>query len=518
MINPLLSRRRLLMLGGAATLLAGSGVPKLATFADLAAQARDAGPRPLPIPKLETGEVKDGVRVFRLAIRRARHMFIPGVQTPTIGINAPYLGPTLRLREGETVRFEVKNELGEITTLHWHGMHLPARADGGPHQEIAPGQTWTPQFTVRQPAAFLWYHAHTHKRTGPHVWQGMAGPIIIEDERSDALPLPRDHGVDDVPLVLQDRLFDSAGQLAYIQSMHDVMMGMEGDVPICNGVMTPTFEARRSRLRLRILNGANAAFYNIGFSDGRPFQVIATDGGLLPAPVMRRRLLLTPGERAEIIVEVGDRPFSLVSGGPAASAPSGGMMGGGMMGGMMGRGMMGGMMNRNADLPPHTFLRIIPAPVVEKSPPVPARLATLPAPDPARADRIRTFVLQMGMGPMMMMGRRTPFAINGKAMDMAVINERVPVNSTEIWQIRNASPMPHPFHIHDVQFRVLDRNGRPPQPHEAGRKDTVLVNGGETVRVIMRFADYRDEKHPYMYHCHILEHEDAGMMGQFVVV
>jgi len=214
-------------------------------------------------------------------------------------------------------------------------------------------------------------------------------------------------------------------------------------------------------------------------------SLIATDGGLLPAPVPRRRVLLTPGERAEIVVEVGDKPFALISSG--------------------------------GNLPTHLFLTIVPAPTLESSPALPRRLAELPPlPKNMQGLRVRRFDLQMGMGPGMMMG--APFAINGKAMDMNVINETVPVDTDEIWEIRNTSPMPHPFHVHDVQFRVLSRSGGAVAAHEAGYKDTVLVNGREVVRILVRFRDHVDPETPYMYHCHILEHEDAGMMGQFTVM
>ena len=479
-----ISRRRLLKWGAAAGLL--TGLPIFARFEDFLAQARARGERALPVPALLEGEVKNGVRHYDLAIRQNTHAFVPGISTATFGVNATFLGATLRLRRGERVQMNVRNELAESTTVHWHGMILPAAMDGGPHQEIAPGATWRPVFRVDQPAATLWYHAHPHKRTGRHVWNGLAGVMIVEDDAEAALPLPRDYGVDDIPVVLQDRQFDADGRLVYVTSMHDVMMGMEGDVPLCNGAFRPVFEARRKLLRLRVLNGANAGFYNVGFSDGRPFHVIATDGGLLPRPVPRRRVLLTPGERVEIVVEVGDKPFALVSSG--------------------------------GNLPSHVFLTIMPAPTLESSPALPRRLAELPPPRVAEGLRVRRFDLQMGMGPGMMMGLRAPFAINGKAMDMNVINEVVPVNTNEIWEIRNTSPMPHPFHVHDVQFRVLSRSGGAVAAHEAGYKDTVLVDGREAVRILVRFRDHVDPETPYMYHCHILEHEDAGMMGQFTVV
>ena len=477
------TRRQLLKWGIAAGALAGA--PFLARFEDFLAQARARGDVPLRVPPLLTGRLKEGVRQYDLTIRKSGHVFVSGVTTPgTFGVNGSFLGPTLHLRHGERVQINVRNALNESTTVHWHGMILPAAMDGGPHQEIAPGETWRPTFEVRQPAATLWYHAHPHKRTGRHVWNGLAGMMIIEDEDAAKLPLPQDYGVDDIPVVLQDRLFDADGRLVYISTMHDIMMGMEGDVPLCNGQFRPVFEARRTLLRLRVLNGANAAFYNVGFSDNRPFHVIASDGGLLPAPVQRRRVLLTPGERVEIVVPVSDAPFALISTG--------------------------------GNLPPHVFLRIVPASTLESSPTPPQRLAQVPPPRAAKGLRVRRFDLQMGMGPAMMMG--APFAINGRAMDMNVINEVVPVNTDEVWEIRNTSPMPHPFHVHDVQFRVLSRSRGAVPTHEAGYKDTVLVAGNETVRILVRFQDHVDPTTPYMYHCHILEHEDAGMMGQFTVV
>ena len=186
-------------------------------------------------------------------------------------------------------------------------------------------------------------------------------------------------------------------------------------------------------------------------------------------------------------------------------------------GGMMGErerrdGMMGGMMDERRRF---TVLDIRPAASRRRSIAMPRQLATLPQIDPGDAVRTRRFVLDMGMGMRMMRGGG--FTINGKSMDMQRIDETVRVDTTEIWQVENASMMAHPFHIHDVQFRILDRNGRAPDAAEQGLKDTVVVYPGETVRLLLRFEDYTDPDLPYMYHCHILEHEDAGMMGQFTV-
>ncbi len=494
------------------TLLLGGGIAALADGAGgtagygslgrwlLGAPAAAASPRPLAIPTLLVGEPRAGVRTFDLNLQKGVSRFFDGVTTPTLGINGAYLGPTLKMRVGETVRMEVTNRIGEASTIHWHGFHLPAGADGGPHQVIADGASWSPQFEVRQRASMLWYHSHMVPRTGPQVYHGLAGVAYVEDEETGRLDLPGDYGVDDVPLVLQDRAFNRDGSLFYSTNMHNTMMGMRGNVLLVNGTVNPYFEARTQKLRLRLLNGSNARFYSLGFSDNRRFSLIGTDGGLLERPYETSHIALAPAERAQIIVDLSDgRPVVL----RAFPAPTSGTMGG-MMGGMMGDDF-------NFDV-----LDIRPNGQRGRSAPLPSRLVTLDRPDPGQASGARRLVLQMGMGGMMM-GGGEPFSINGKAMDMNRIDEVVRVGTTEIWQLENRSMMAHPFHIHDVQFRILDRDGAPPPPWEMGLKDTVVVNPDERVRLLLQFADYSDPDLPYMYHCHVLEHEDSGMMGQFVV-
>ncbi len=496
----------------------------------------------LVIPPLYSGERESGEQVFELNLRHGVSQFFEGIETPTIGINQPYLGPTLELNAGDTVRMNVTSDLSETATVHWHGFHLPARADGGPHQPIEPGGGWTALFEVRQRGSMFWYHSHAHRRSGPQVYQGLAGMIYVRDNASEALDLPNDYGVDDIPLVVQDRAFASDGSFIYSTRMRNVMMGMMGDTMLVNGVVEPVLEAKSDRLRLRLLNGSNARFYRFGFDDGRSFQQIGSDGGLLEAPLQTDNVVLSPGERAQVIVDVSDgRPVSLLADGLEIMGMGMGDMGRGMTGsgrmrdsdrsmdnwmtgdrggrsGMIGErqrrdGMMGGgMMDERRRF---TVLDIQPAESRTKAIAMPRRFAPLPRIDPGDAVRTRRFVLEMGMGMRMMRGGG--FTINGKSMDMQRIDESVKVNTTEIWQVENASMMAHPFHIHDVQFRILDRNGRTPDAAEQGLKDTVVVYPGEAVRLLLRFEDYTDADLPYMYHCHILEHEDAGMMGQFVV-
>jgi len=399
------------------------------------------------------------------------------------------------MKNGENVAINVTNTIGEPSTLHWHGLHLPARADGGPHQIIENGDTWTPAFTVKQRASMFWYHSHMVPVTGRQVYQGLAGLIYVDDDEVSKLELPSNYGIDDIPLVLQDRAFNDDGAFYYNTSMMSGMMGMRGNTLLVNGTVRPFFIARTNKIRLRILNGSNARTYTIGFDDGRTFHQIGTDGGLLEQPYETCQITLAPAERMQIIVDVTD-------GNPARlrtfASPN--------------QGMMGGMIANNSAF---EIVDILPDSGRTVSPALPDRLIQLPKPDPSNAIRTRRFIMEMRMGGMMMGGGA--FSINGKTMDINRIDETVRINTTEIWQIDNASMMAHPFHIHDVQFRILDRNGRPPAPYETGLKDTVFIQPQERVRLLLEFSDYLDPDRPYMYHCHILEHEDAGMMGQFTV-
>lgn len=539
----MINRRSLLgvvALGGGTLVIGGLVGRELLGGGQAMLTSSSAG-NPLLIPELYAGALQNGVRTFDLNLQSGVSRFFEGVDTPTMGINQPFLGPTLEMRAGETVRMNVSSALSETATVHWHGFHLPARADGGPHQPIAPGTTWSPSFEVKQRASMFWYHSHAHQRAGPQVYQGLAGAIYVRDTESERLDLPNDYGVDDIPLIVQDRAFNRDASFAYSTSMDAVMMGMRGDTLLVNGTVDPVFEARSDLLRLRLLNGSNARFYKFAFKDGRSFNQIASDGGLLEQPYRTTNVVLAPGERAQIVVDLSDgRPIALL----ADSIETMGMMGmmeGGMeggggrrggndrMGGEMGAGrdsrgdMMDGAMRRGGERRGgmmdegrrFTALDILPSAQRRKAISMPSRLISLPRVEPADAVRTRRFVLNMGMGMGMMRGGG--FTINGKSMDMQRIDETVKAGTTEIWQVENASMMAHPFHIHDVQFRILDRDGRPPDPAEQGLKDTVVVAPGEVVRLLLRFEDYTDPDLPYMYHCHILEHEDAGMMGQFLV-
>lgn len=482
----MLSRRQFIQAGLAISLL-----PK---------QVLSAGRRifgnAFKVPQLEEGR-REGKNVyFDLNIQSGLSHILPKLTTPTLGINQSFLGVTLKANKGDRVFIKVKNNINKTTTLHWHGMKLPAKADGGPHQPIAPNQTWKTQFDIIQPAATLWYHSHQMHKTGEQVYHGLSGLFIIDDKHAQALNLPNAYGVDDLPMIIQDKTFNNNGSFSYIGSMMDRMMGKKGNIVLVNGVINPILKAKKSLLRFRILNGSNAKTYHLTFNDNRPFYIIASDGGLLEKSIKVNKIRLAPAERIEILVRVSDGSM------PILKHIAGQGMGMGM--GMMGNG------DKNRDI-----LQIDGSHAVKSNHTIPYKLVKHNNPKKSQVVKERKMVLQMKMGPMAMMGN--PFTINGKAMDFNRIDEVVKAGSTEIWHIENQSMMAHPFHIHDVQFKIIAKKGGI-LGHELGFKDVVLVNSGETISVIMQFPKFSDAKTPYMYHCHILEHEDRGMMGQFVVV
>ncbi|HEX2575202.1 MAG TPA: multicopper oxidase domain-containing protein [Aquihabitans sp.] len=440
----------------------------------------------LHIPPLARSTVEaDGTRVFDLTARATTASFKPGMYTDVLGYDGGYLGPTLRAERGERVRVRVRNELDEVTTTHWHGMRLPAEADGGPHAPIEPGETWAPSWTIDQPAATLWYHPHPHGRTEAQVHRGMAGMFIVDEPGAATGSLPDDYGVDDVPVIVQDRSFAADG------SFRDggrflATSGTLGRELLVNGTWNPHHVVTTERVRLRVLNASTARVYEFGFDDDRSFDVVATDGGLLDRPVPLDRIRLSPGERAEVVVAVrpGERTV-LRSTPPDLGVDP-----------FTGRG--------NGGDDSFDVLELRAAAELTPAPPPATRLGTEPALDPADAVRTRRFSLD---------GDST---INGRPMDPARVDATVRAGSVELWEV-DAGGQVHNFHVHDVQFQVVDVDGEPPPPELAGWKDTVYLGGADRIRLLMWFGDQPDPDTPFMFHCHLLAHEDGGMMGQFVV-
>lgn len=456
---------------------------------------------PLNIPPTLSGSN------MTLNLQEGTTIFYPPTVTNTMGANGSLLGPTLLMEKDSMVSIQVNNQLQDTTTIHWHGMHVAPEDDGGPHSIIPPGTSWNPDFTVMDKAGLYWYHPHLHMHTGEHVSKGIAGMIIVSDAEEAALNLPGTYGVDDFPLVLQTKGFDSTGQIEF---------HTQGDTAVMvNGTLDALANFPAQVVRLRVLNGSSQRVYELGFSDNRSFSLIGTDGGLLDAPVSLTRYRIAPGQRADILVDfsadLGNNVQLISYGSELPNAIYGAAQPG------MGPGAtLPGYSSNPLNGSDFQLMDILvgaqtASPVLS----IPATLASYtPIPEAsANITRNLTFTSAGGMGNL-----EGPFLINGASFDMGVINYTVPLDNIEIWNLTNQTPIAHPFHIHDVQFFILDINGNPPPPELAGYNDVVLVPAGMgNVRFIAQFSDHANDTIPYMYHCHMLPHEDGGMMGQFIV-
>ncbi|WP_308196086.1 multicopper oxidase domain-containing protein [Blastococcus sp. KM273129] len=385
-----------------------------------------------------------------------------------------------------SVRVDVTNDLPEVTTVHWHGHELPAAMDGGPHQEIAPGASWHPSWRIDQPAATTWYHPHPHGATADQVVRGMAGMFILDDDASRALDLPDEYGVDDVPVIVQDQAFDGDGQ--FRRAEHPLSpVGHLGDTVLANGTIGGYHEVTTDRIRLRLLNASPSRVYDFGLDDGRQFALVGTDGGLLSAPHRTDSVRLSPGERAEIVValEPGERVVLRSTSPDLGTDPWTGRFAGG---------------DDRFDV-----LQLRASDELTPSPELPDQLAGTPGLDPDDAVATRQF-------------RFSGVSINDRRMDMDRIDETVLADTTELWEIETSDGAPHNMHVHGARFTVLDAGGGRPGPELSGWKDTVYLAPSTTTRILVHFAAHADPDLPFMIHCHLLRHEDRGMMLQFVIL
>ncbi|AKK10754.1 multicopper oxidase family protein [Corynebacterium uterequi] len=487
--------RRVFLRGAVLTMgaaMLGAGAAACSSVDQPTPRGYDGDPRPLPIPPLDDGQLRDGTRHFDLTTQAGTSEILPGVTTATWGFNGPLLGPTLHLRRGETTHVDIHNELDEMTTIHWHGMKIPAAADGGPHSPIEPGDTWAPEWRIDQPAATLWYHPHPHGRTGLQCYQGLAGMVIVDDDVSTAVDVPRQYGVDDIPVVIMDAKFTEDGQL---DKEFDPDLGLMGDTPVVNGITNAAFDATTRRVRLRIINGANMRFYNLRFSNERPFFVVATDSGLLAEPLEVDAVVMGPGERVEVVVDLEPDTDVTLESTPLASN----------------FGIPADLENAPDFGFAHSFeLLTIHGPSADAPEPsaLPAQLdpSAAAVPDVTAAPR-REF-------------RLDTFKINDQLMDMRRVDVVIDHDGPEVWTVTNDnSDWPHNFHIHNSRFRVLEITGDATEEVATyGWKDTVALPPKSTATLAVEFGYYPDPHVPYMFHCHMLWHEDNGMMGQFVVV
>lgn len=459
---------------------------------------------PLLIPPTLTGTA------FNLEIKNGTTQFYPGISTPTYGINGDILAPTLIVNKGDIVNINVTNNLtgsGNSTTIHWHGLHVPAKDDGGPHQIINQGSTWSPSFEIKNNAGTFWYHPHGDNKTDRHVSKGIAGMIIVRDIVEASLSLPRTYGVDDFPIIVQTKAFDVLNQIA---------ISTELDTTLCvNSIVDAFLDAPAQVIRLRLLNGSSMRSYNFGFTNNKPFSLIATDAGLIDSAITLTRIRLSPGERAEILIDLQGMLGQNISLMSFSSEFTNGIYGAATVTNGMGGTIVDYDLNplNGADF---EVLNInVVNPTLNPINSLPTNLTTN-APFPAYTIA-RNFVLAPEvMNPTnMLIG---PFNINGVMFNMDSIDLTTYLNTTEKWRITNNTGIAHPFHIHDMHFYITSVNGAAVPSYEQGKKDVVLVLPQQYVEFVTRFEDFADDSIPYMYHCHLLHHEDDGMMGSFLVV
>ena len=463
-----------------------------------------SAPMEIPLPILKLIDAAANGNRLSLAIGTGEHAYFPERPVRSYGYSSGVLGPAIRIKRGQSVELSFENKIPRATTVHWHGLAIPGDLDGGPHNPIAPGETWKVALPIDQPECTAWFHPHPHGETAEQVYSGLAGVMIVVDGTDERAGLPHDYGNDDIPLILQDRVFDRSGAPIYDPSPMDVMAGYRGDTIIVNGVASPVASVPAGLVRLRFLNGANARIFDLRFSDRRQFHVIASDGGYLPAPVAAQRLLISPGERCEIVADFSDRRDVLLETSADRNIPMMGMM--------------------RADLAseggPVIRFRVNPAkPAAVKS--LPKKIADVARLQRTDAQIRRQFVLnEMTMGGGMGFGPRGggfghEMTINGRPFNPERIDFDAKKGTLELWEI-GSHMMAHPFHVHGTQFQILSLNGETPPPRLQGWKDTVLVD--RHAEILVPITQAASHNHPFMFHCHILEHEDAGMMGQFSCV
>lgn len=444
-----------------------------------------------------------------------------GHQASVQSLPHSYLGPIIRVSKGQKIRVHFANDLPEAkqrSIVHWHGLHLAAEMDAHPRYAIDPGQTYVYEFTVQDRAGTYWFHPHPDMLTGKQVYMGLAGLFIVTDDEESKAGLPS--GAQDVPLIIQDRTFDAANRLVYLADGDAMasMMGFLGQRILVNGRPDFALEASTRVYRLRLLNGSNARIYKLAWSDGTPLTVIGSDGGLLQKPVQRGYVMLSPGERVELWADLSKRRL-----GEELTLQS-----------LTFQGAEDSDTGLLADAAPPlgaamTVLRIR---IVRQEPEtlrLPTRLSSIvpyKLMDAVNRDNPRQFTLSHW---------RTQWLINGLVfgMDEATEGETVKLNATEVWEIINKTNpgeavdpngMVHPFHVHGLQFSIIERQVLPELKAgwdtvregyvDEGWKDTMMLMPGERARLLMRFSDFTGL---YLYHCHNLEHEDAGMMRNYLV-
>jgi FtsP/CotA-like multicopper oxidase with cupredoxin domain len=505
---------------GAVGVMSGGVGPLLSRAAAGAAQTRPANSGFTPDLDIRLTAAPDEVPLFPGSLTqvwRYKADLIRGDATRLIDIPGSYLGPIIKANKGDKVRIRFTNRIPADTIIHWHGLHVPAVMDGHPRYVVSKEESYLYEFEIKNRAGTYWYHPHPHGQTGYQVYGGMAGLLLVSDDEEKVAGLPG--GEYDIALVLQDRTFDSDNQLVYLPGGRmEFMTGFIGDRILVNGKPDFRLDVSTRSYRLRLLNGSNSRIYKLAWQDKRPLTVVGTDGGLLEKPTQRPYAYLSPGERLELWADFSDDPVGFETALVSLPFDAGIAPTGPMRGGMMGSG--GRYRQRLPNGSEFPVFKVNVQRRAKENQPLPQRLSHVGRVNPKTAINYytpRQFYLSMG---------HMRWAINGRTfqMDEVANDEIVRLGSTEVWEFFNTGGgmgmmgrmnMPHPVHLHGKQFRVLERGGVVHSGYvDEGWKDTVLLMPGESVRILVDFADYEGL---YLYHCHNLEHEDMGMMRNYLI-
>ena len=426
---------------------------------------------PLPIaPVLSPTSTDATTDNYNLDMTTASGQIVAGKTTPEWGYNGSSPGPTIVAQSGRTVKVHATNKLPEAMSLHLHGGHQPSSSDGLPDDLIQPGASKDYTYpTSALSARPLWYHDHANMTTAMHVWKGMAGFMLIHDSQEKNLGLPIDYGSNDIPLAIMDRAYNADGTLSYTDGT--------GNTMIVNGAPAPYLKVATRKMRFRLLNASSERNFTFALSNNQAMTQIGNEAGLLPAPLQLSSITLAPAERADVIID-----FSNLAVGTSVK-----------------------LLNTDRNGPSDVMRFDVNQSVVDLTT-IPSTLRPMAKLSTTGAAQ-RTFTLSQD--------RNNVWQINQQSYDPARIDASPKLGTTEIWTFDNRTGDDHPLHVHDVNFQVLDIDGRAPTGADASWKETVNVPGWKTVRVVARFDDYTGK---FVFHCHRLEHEDNMMMGQFAVV
>jgi spore coat protein A len=472
--------RRALLVRGSAALLHLAVAPPL--------RAHPAIPQfssPLPIPPVLQPVRRDSAAdYYEIAQREASVEIIPGMRTRIWGYDGIFPGPTIEARRGRVAVVTHTNRLDVPTVTHLHGGVTRPQSDGFPTDTVAPGETRTYQYDNLGRPATLWYHDHSWRGTGRNLYMGLAGIYLLKEDSEIEGRLPT--GPCDVPLMLHDRAFTADGEIDYD---HDAHHGATGRVMLVNGAPWPVLEVAARKYRFRILNASNASAMRLALSTHHPLFQIGSDQGLLAAPVALSTIGLAMAERVEIVVDFSVYPL----------------------------GTRVVLENRRGQGPLRSIMRFDVVRTMRDDSSVPERLSEIEPLRRSQAALTRTFVF--GGKPTLGVPPGVHWVINGESFDPLRVDAQARLGDVELWRFVNRAfvgqTMLHPVHTHLAPFQVLSRNGGAPLRQERGWKDTVAIEDGEDVDVIIRWSGYKGR---YLLHCHNLEHEDHSMMARVDVV